>query len=124
MWHGGKMDMWNMARPAGYGMGHFNRSDLPYYYALLDSFVVGDAYFASTLTATNPNRLHLFSGSNGLSAGFDPVLDNTEPTPGFAWETLAETLERANVSWKCYQEVHGLVGENGAGKSTHHHPKS
>lgn len=104
MWDHGMSDAWNTARDPGYGMGHFNRSDLPYYYALADGFTIGDQYFQSTLTQTNPNRLHLFSGSNGLSVGAFPALDNTEPTPGFAWPTLAETLQAADISWKVYQQ--------------------
>eukprot|EP00729_Bicosta_minor_P010395 gene10395-7087_t len=60
----GRMDAWNTARNPGYGMGYFERSDLPYYYALSDGFTVGDAHFQSTLTQTSPNRMHFFSGSN------------------------------------------------------------
>ena len=52
----------------------------------------------------------LFSGSNGLSVSgwLNPnkycALDDWEPSdPGFAWETMGETLEQANVTWKLYQ---------------------
>lgn len=65
--NGGLYDAWNVARAPGYGMAYFNRTDLPYYYDVMDNFLIGDQYFQSTFTATNPNRLHLFSGSNGLS---------------------------------------------------------
>ena len=58
MWNGGLMDAWNTARNAGHGMAYFNRTDLPFYYALADAFTIGDQYFQSTFTATNPNRLH------------------------------------------------------------------
>jgi len=100
------MDAWNTARDPGFGMAYFNRTDLPYYYALMDNFLVGDQYFQSTFTATNPNRLHLFSGSNGLSvpnSGFD-ALSDYEPLLGFNWETMGETLQNANISWKVIQE--------------------
>ena len=100
----GKFDAWNTARAAGLGMGHFERADLPFYYALADAFTLCDHYFASTLTQTNPNRLHAMSGSNGLSVGQAAVLDNTEPAAGFTWTTYAERLEQAGVSWKVYQE--------------------
>jgi phospholipase C len=72
----GRCDAWNTARAAGMGMAHWEREDLPYYYALYDNFLVGDQYFQSTLTQTNPNRLHFFSGSNGLSVGQKAILDN------------------------------------------------
>ena len=100
----GKFDAWNTARAAGLGMGHFERADLPFYYALADAFTLCDHYFASTLTQTNPNRLHAMTGSNGLSIGQAAVLDNTEPSGGFTWTTYAERLEKAGVSWKVYQE--------------------
>lgn len=107
IFNGGLMDGWNTARDPGFGMSYFNRTDLPFYYALADAFTIGDQYYQSTFTATNPNRQHLFTGSNGLSvpnSGFC-MLDDTEYTPGFLWETMAETLQKANVSWRVIQEV-------------------
>jgi len=84
MWNEGRMDRWNIARNPGYGMGYFERDDLPYYYALSDGFTVGDAYYQSTFTETSPNRIHLFSGSN-----------NNCKAPA----SLTETLSRK--SWHC-----------------------
>lgn len=105
MWNNGRMDAWNTGRSPGFGMSFFERSDLPYYFALADAFTVGDQYFQSTFTPTNPNRLHQFSGSNGLYANGTVILDDSEPATGINWETLAETLEKAGVSWKVYQET-------------------
>jgi phospholipase C len=50
--------------------------------------------------------MHLFTGSNGLSANttYD-MLDDTEYDQGFDWETMAETLQDANVTWRVLQEV-------------------
>lgn len=104
IWNNGRFDAWNTARSPGLGMGYFTRDDLPFYYALADQFTICDQYFCSTLTQTNPNRLHLFSGSNGLSVGQTAVLDNTEPAAGFSWMTYAERLQQANISWKVYQQ--------------------
>lgn len=106
MWNNGRMDAWNTARDPGFGMSYFERSDLPYYFALADAFTVGDQYFQSTFTPTNPNRLHQFSGSNGLSVNVNGtvILDDSEPATGINWETLAETFEKAGLSWKVYQE--------------------
>lgn len=105
MWNHGHYDAWNTARDPGTGMSYFTREGLPYYYALYDGFTVADQYFQSTFTQTNPNRLHFFSGSNGLSVGEPAVLDNTEPRPGFNWTTMAEVLEAVNVSWRVYQQI-------------------
>lgn len=104
MWNKGRFDSWNTGRSPGMGMSYFSREDLPYYYTLYDNFAVGDQYFQSTFTQTNPNRLHFFSGSNGLSVGEPAMLDNTEPRPGFNWTTVAELLEAKNISWKVYQQ--------------------
>lgn len=104
IWNNGRFDAWNTARSPSLGMGYFTRDDLPFYYALANQFTICDQYFCSTLTQTNPNRLHLFSGSNGLSAGQAAVLDNTEPAAGFSWMTYAERLQQANISWKVYQQ--------------------
>ena len=59
------------------GMGHFERPDLPLYHALADAFTVCDNCFCSTLTQTNPHRLHFFTGTNGASVSRPAVLDNT-----------------------------------------------
>eukprot|EP01034_Spumella_vulgaris_P040320 gene40320-49862_t len=87
------------------GMSYFKRKDLEYYYTLYDNFAVADQYFQSTFTMTNPNRMHLFAGGNGLSSGHDAVLNNDEPRPGYNWTTVAESLEAIGVSWKVYQQV-------------------
>ncbi len=93
-----------LCRAPGWGMSHFNRSDLPFYYALADTFTFGDHYYQSTYTATCPNREMLFSGSNGLSVPGSGkcMLDDSEPD--LTWETMGETLEKAGVSWKLYQQ--------------------
>ena len=104
IWDGGHNDAWNTARDPGMGMAYFTKADMPYYAALADQFTIGDQYFQSTFTQTNPNRLHHFSGSNGLSVGQKPFLDNSEPNPGHTWITMAEVLEEAGISWKTYQQ--------------------
>jgi phospholipase C len=83
-------------------MAYFDRSDLPFYYAMADSWSIGDQYFQSTQTATNPNRLFLFSGRN---CDFDGLchLDDDE-SEGLMWENMAETLQDAGVSWRVLQE--------------------
>ncbi len=100
MWNGGRLDSWNTARAPGMGMSYMTRQDLPYYYTLYESFAAGDQYHQSTLTCTDPNRMHLFTGSNGLSVGQQPVVDNTEIPQGYNWTTFSEVLENAGVSWR------------------------
>ncbi len=39
IWDQGRMDGWNSARDPGFGMAYFNRTDLPFYYALAGACV-------------------------------------------------------------------------------------
>lgn len=100
-------------------MGHFTRADLPFYYALADAFTVCDAYYCSHHGPTNPNRMHLFAGTSGMTVGdLGPqavsnaddgnwTADMARDNPGFVghrWTTYAERLQEAGVSWRVYQE--------------------
>lgn len=100
-------------------MGHFTRADLPFYYALADAFTVCDAYYCSHHGPTNPNRMHLFTGTSGMTVGdYGPqavnnaddgnwTADMSKDKPDFVghlWSTYAERLQAAGVSWKVYQE--------------------
>ena len=112
-------DAWIAAKTA-MTMGYFTREDLPFYYALADAFTVCDGYHCSIFGPTSPNRNFLFTGTSGLSAGYDGVLAvrnsylelNSSASPqndshffgGLRWRTYAERLEEAGVSWKVYQE--------------------
>ena len=113
---------WNVWMPekGPFSMGYMTRADIPYYYALADQFTICDAYHASIHGPTGPNRLFLFSGSNGLSAGHEGIFnvtnDGVDDNPGadmarddpkFAglqWTPYAARLEDAGISWRVYQE--------------------
>lgn len=108
-------------------MGYLTRADLPFYYALADAFTVGDAYHASVFGPTDPNRMYLFSGTNGISVGQDGrhalsnVDDGNETAcmsrdkkdwkSPYLWTTYAERLSQHNISWKVYQEYDNF-GDN------------
>ena len=107
-------------------MGYFTRQDIPFYYALADAFTICDAYHCSLFGPTNPNRLFLFSGSNGVSAGHpgphsimnvddgnwtaDPSRNDKAFMP-YKWTSYAERLQAAGVSWQVYQE-YDTFGDN------------
>src|ERR1700742_1304843 len=107
-------------------MGYFQRSDIPFYYALADGFTICDAYHASVFGPTTPNRLHLFSGTSGLTVGHDQwavanpneynetadIRNDTPAFHAFRWETYAEALQQAGVDWRLYQEYDNY-GDNG-----------
>jgi phospholipase C len=101
-------------------MGYLTRQDIPFYYALADAFTIGDAYHASLFGPTNPNRMFLFSGTNGLSVNQDGfhALENVDDlnymspmardqagwVSPYTWTTYAERLSANRISWKVYQE--------------------
>ena len=79
-------------------MGYYDQRDLPYYYALYNTFATSDRYFSSTLTQTFPNRFYLLAGT---SFGH---IRNDFPTDGqgFTQPTIFNELDATGVSWKIY----------------------
>jgi phospholipase C len=102
---GGAMNKW-VAAKGEYTMGYFTREDIPFQYALADAFTVCDGYFCSMAGSTDPNRLFLWTGTNGpgTDGTTGPFIDNTIVTenPIADWTTYAERLEAADVSWRVY----------------------
>ncbi|GLY71835.1 alkaline phosphatase family protein [Actinoallomurus iriomotensis] len=110
-WNSGRMDNWLPAHRAAdgvnapYVMGYHTREDIPFQFALAESFTVCDQYFCSVLGPTWPNRLYHMTATidpGGTRGG--PVISNRDPHP-FTWPTYPEALTAADVSWKVYQEV-------------------
>ncbi|HUN35309.1 MAG TPA: phospholipase C, phosphocholine-specific [Trebonia sp.] len=113
---GGAFDQWVQAK-SNITMAHLNRDDIPFHYALADSFTICDNYHCSLLTSTDPNRYYMWTGytgndgTDGSQGPTGPVLDNAEA--GYNWQTYPERLEAAGISWKIYQD--SGVGLNAAG---------
>jgi phospholipase C len=94
-------------------MGYYNRDDLPFQYALADSFTVLDNYFCSVMGPTHPNRYMWMTGTmdpNGQFGG--PALDNSQLYGTYSWTSYADRLTAAGVPWFCYQETDSY-GSNG-----------
>jgi phospholipase C len=124
---GGCYDRWLQAKASGHDayrdmpltMGHYNRDDIPFYYALADAFTVCDYNFCSSLTGTTPNRLYLWTGTvraDQKPESWPNVLNSDVEYDSEAnWKTYPERLEEAGVSWKIYQNElslsTGLRGE-------------
>ena len=111
-WNGGKMDSWVSAKGSNRTMGYLTRSDIPFHYALADAYTICDAYHCSILSATGPNRTYLWSGmiDPGGAAG-GPAYDGGSES-GLGWQTYAEALQNAGVSWKVYQVAGDNFGDN------------
>ncbi len=104
VWDSGKWDQW-VAVEGTTAMSYYTRDDLPYLYALAESYTVCDAYYCSVLTSTYPNRLFLMTGMNDPNGtGGGPVTANNVPPGGYTWTTYPELLQAAGVSWKVYQQ--------------------
>jgi phospholipase C len=110
-WNAGAMDRWLPAHRTAdgadhpYVMGYYTRADIPFQYALAQTFTVCDNYFCSVLGPTWPNRMYWMTGTidpSGCDGG--PILSNVVPPGGCTWRTYAERLQAAGVSWKVYQQ--------------------
>jgi phospholipase C len=110
-WNHGKMDQWLPAHRKAdgvhgpYCMGYHTREDIPFHFALAESFTICDAYHCSVMGPTWPNRMYWMTGTidaDGRHGG--PIIDNTSPKNGYTWTTYAERLEKAGISWKVYQQ--------------------
>lgn len=102
-YHNGKYDRWLPAKGTT-TMAYLTREDIPFHYALADTFTVCDAYHCSFIGSTDPNRYYMWSGHTGNDGtGGGPVLGNDEL--GYDWTTYPERLEEAGVSWKIYQDI-------------------
>jgi phospholipase C len=107
-WNGGRLNNWVGAHRQSDGqsgpltMGYYTRDDLPFYYALADAFTICDGYHCALMGPTNPNRYYW------MTASIDPDGKNGGPATNnsgrrYTWETYAERLERAGVSWRIYR---------------------
>ncbi|MEJ1960793.1 MAG: phospholipase C, phosphocholine-specific [Gammaproteobacteria bacterium] len=124
-WNQGKFGFWPQYKKP-ISMGHYQRDDIPFQFALAEAFTICDAYHCSVTTGTDPNRIVFWSGSN-----FDPELcaagenctdadsepnnlrcwvEGELPDPGytyagsaFTWPTIPDVLEREGISWRIYQ---------------------
>ncbi len=114
-WFGGQMNGWVFAKGGPTTLGYLNRADIPFQYALADAYTIGDAYHCSVLSATGPNRTYLWSGTIDAQQRFSDFVafnGGDELGKNLLWQSYAETLQRAGVSWKLYQGSDNF-GDNG-----------
>lgn len=110
----GRCDRWIDAKGRG-TMACYDRHDLPFQFALAETFTVADAYFASSPTSTCPNRNYLFSGTTGYEPSGPRAVTNDaydSAHPGFGWRTYAEQLQDSGVDWRVYQEWDNYTDNN------------
>ncbi len=104
----GKHNNW-IPEKSAMTMGYYDRSDVPFYYALADAFTICDHYFCSSLTGTTPNRLFFWTGNirpepNGNSV---PAVENSQAESRdnayVDWSSFPDLLEDNDIAWKVYQ---------------------
>ncbi len=111
----GRYDKWLLVKASGnkdwapmpLTMGYYDRTDIPFYYALADAFTVCDQNFCSSLTGTTPNRLYLWTGTlrSGQHADSQANVWNEDVDYGAEahWTSFPERMQDAGVNWRIYQ---------------------
>jgi phospholipase C len=92
-----------------YVMGYYERHDIPFHFALAETFTLCDHYHCSLLGPTWPNRMFLWSGTiDPTGANGGPITSNVVPSPvtgqPYTWKTYPERLTEAGITWRVYQE--------------------
>jgi phospholipase C len=110
-WNLGRIDAWPTHKNS-HSMGYYTEADLPFQYALANTFTLCDAYHSSLQAGTNPNRVYAWTCSvDPFQQGGGPVIGNSydnldfDPEGGYTWTTYAERLQAAGVSWQVYQDM-------------------
>ena len=96
----GQMDRFvETSNPRGArALGYYDATDIGYYYALANTFAIGDRYFASMLGPTWPNRMFFHSGTTFGHIG------NTAPPELSEEQSLFHQLSRKGIEWIVYAE--------------------
>lgn len=115
-WASGRMNAWPTYKTPT-SMGYYREQEVPFQFALANTFTVCDAYHCSVHAGTNPNRLFHWTGTNGPTGANVAAVVNEWDGPGavsvgYTWKTYPERLEEAGVSWKVYQYLPDNFGDN------------
>lgn len=135
-WNQGMFGNWPYWKTE-YSMGHYQRADIPFHFALADAFTLCDDYHCALTGPTDPNRIVFFSGSNfnpqlggvginatdsdaeatnvrcavsGTISATTPPYQYTYGGSAFTWPTLPDVLQAAGVTWKIYQDPNNNYG--------------
>ena len=107
--NGGKMNGFvsalNERRQDGrLAMGHYDESDLPFYWYLARNYVLFDRFFSSSADGSSKNHMYAVAAANllqraprtgGATSPTPPTVNNNAPT-------IFDRLEEQGISWKFY----------------------
>jgi phospholipase C len=119
-WNDGKMNDWVKVHTSDEGdgdpegamtMGYLTRKELPFYWALADKFTIADAYHASILGPTHPNRMMANTGTIDPAGKHGGPITQTTPHEQWTctWTTVQELLQDKGVPWKVYHPDNSKV---------------
>lgn len=139
-WDGGKIDMFDVIPGGSLNedylsLTQFQQSDIPNYWKYAQNFVLSDNTFTSLRGASFPNHLYMVAAQSGGDF-LNPLVGNqtpnswgcdapvgavsrtlniatglvTAPYPCYDFQTLADSLEDAGISWKYYAPAEGTSG--------------
>jgi phospholipase C len=131
----GRMDQFDLVAEATgvnrefLSMTQFLDSDIPNYWSYAEHFMLADRMFSSLAGPSFPNHLYTVAAQSGgainvpkgATWGCDAVETErvdvmeqngtiTEQYPCFDFQTLADSLEAAGISWRYYAPVRGQRG--------------
>jgi phospholipase C len=102
--NGGRMDRYVLNNDPNGQRAFYYQDDsvIPFYYALANTFAIGDRYFCSVLSSTWPNRLYMMAATSfGIGDNSFVTTDTAEhPEPN-----LFAQLEAAGRTWKDYTDA-------------------
>jgi phospholipase C len=83
-------------------IGFYTQDELPFYYALAQTFAIDDRYHASVIGPTLPNRLYYMAatsfGHTTTGEAIPPLPAGYQPPTG----TLLDLMDAAGVTWTSY----------------------
>ncbi len=91
-------------------MGYYDETDLPFYYAIAQTFAIDDRYFSSVIGPTFPNRSYALAATSFGHLTTQEILPPLPPEPGVPppggyrpiTGTIMDLLDGAGVSWTNY----------------------
>ncbi len=89
-------------------MGYYDQTDLPFYYAVAQTFAISDRYFSSVIGPTFPNRSYALAATSfghlTTAEIFPPLPPAVAPPGGYKpiTGTIMDLLDQNGVSWKNY----------------------
>ncbi|TVY71535.1 Non-hemolytic phospholipase C [Lachnellula suecica] len=125
--NGGATDQWAII-DTPQAWGYFKRDDLPYHFALAESYALADHYHAAITSNTDPNRWFWQSGSIGVPGGPQPansggvILDDQQANECLAagldcvplhWPAYAQIMDEAGVDWMSFQNSYDWATNSG-----------